>query len=134
MLGRRIRPHHWDRAAARDRSHIHDAAARLPQQGKQRLSDGDLPDHVDFQLPAQLVQWNELERTSYRNPGVVDQSVKSALAYVMPDSLSDRCDRCAIGDIQLDGNDACPGICLERVTGLEGPNPRKYGHPLLRTS
>ena len=55
----------------------HDPPARGAQGGQQRLRDGDLAEHVDVELLAQVVRMDQLERAAVADAGVVDERVEA---------------------------------------------------------
>ena len=53
----------------------------LRRSGKKRLRHGDLPYHIDLQLPTQLIQGQYLQGTGNDNAGVVYQSGQSGVTH-----------------------------------------------------
>ncbi len=54
-LGGAIRTRKGQGAFTGDGSHVDDAAVTFAQEGEKGLGDGDLPDYIYFELPAQFV-------------------------------------------------------------------------------
>ena len=76
-----------------DRTDEQDAPSGLAQQGQHGLGGGDLSDHVDLELAAQVVQRQHLQRPGKADARVVDQSVQPAAGEVARDLVDGRVDR-----------------------------------------
>ncbi len=76
VLRRCVRPEERERAPAGDRADEDDPAASAAECGHEGLRHGDLPDDVDLELMAQLVERHELERHRDRDARVVDERVE----------------------------------------------------------
>src|SRR5690606_923364 len=70
-----------------DRADENDAARVTAEEREERLRDGDLADHVDLELAAQLFGREELERAGDRDPGVVDEPRESGAALALRDAV-----------------------------------------------
>jgi hypothetical protein len=57
-----------------------DAPAALTQQWEKGLSNCDLTDHVDLQLPPQLTQGQKFKRSRHGGASVVDEACESHAA------------------------------------------------------
>ncbi len=65
------------RHASADRGNEHDPPVRAAQRRQQRLRDGHLREHVDIELPAQVLVRDQLERAADADAGVVDERVEA---------------------------------------------------------
>ena len=70
---------------AAERRDEHDAAVVAPQQRERGLGDGDLPDDVDLELLAPVVEGHDLDGSGERHPGVVDEGVEAVVAELLGD-------------------------------------------------
>ena len=77
VLGRAVGRGEGHRDAPADGGEEDDAPVRGAQRGQQRLRDGDLPEHVDVELRAQVVGVNQLKRAAVADAGVVDERVEA---------------------------------------------------------
>jgi hypothetical protein len=89
------------------------------------LSDGDLADEVDLELLAEVVDREQLERSSDRGPGVVDEAGEPRCAAIGLDALGRRRDRIRIGDVEDDRLEAVGGDGRERRAILVAANRRE---------
>lgn len=109
VLRGRVGPEERERAAAADRAHEHDPSAPRAERGQERLRDRDLPDDVHFQLPAELLDRDELEGRSDRDPRVVHEPVQRPT-----DSLRGKGNLVGVGDVELQRLDAMLAKALGR--------------------
>src|SRR6476659_7654195 len=134
MLRRRVWTEKGQRAPASNGADQHNASPRAPKQWKARLQHGDLPDHVDLELAAELVERDELERRCNRYAGIVDEAVQLAT-----NDLGRGRDRRGVRDVELERLDAVPaqplGILLapdateDTPAGGDKPDSRRVPDP-----
>jgi hypothetical protein len=98
VLRRRIRTEKRQRAPAGDRADVDDAPLRTAQLRQEGLRDRELADQVHLELPAELVERQELERHRDGDAGVVDETVNGVVA----EPLRRRRDRGRVGDVEHD--------------------------------
>jgi hypothetical protein len=83
-----------------ERSHIHHASLSGPQQRKHRLLNRNLTDHIHFELPPQIHDWEDLQRPDDHDPRIIDQTCQTLSFHGMTHRLRRRLDRRPIGDIE----------------------------------
>jgi hypothetical protein len=125
VLRRRVGAEERQRAAAGDRADEDDSPARPPEVREERLRHRDLAGDVDLELPAQLVEREELQRHRDRDPGVVDERVELA------DPLGGACDPAGVGDVEPDLLGP-GGRCAVAPDAGEDPPPRRDQAPRAR--
>src|SRR5690606_28824511 len=101
-----------------DRADENDAARVTAEEREERLRDGDLADHVDLELAAQLFGREELERAGDRDPGVVDEPRESGAALALRDAVRRPGDRVGIRHIQTDRGEPVRRLAPERLAIL----------------
>ena len=78
---------------------VHDPPARGAQLGQERLRHGDLPDQVDLELAAEVVDRLVLERRRDGDARVVDEAGEAATACLLH-RVRRRRDRPGVGDVE----------------------------------
>ena len=101
VLRSRIRTKERQCAAPSDGAHENDASAAAAKRGEKRLQHGDLADDVDLELPTELIEGYELERSRNCDPSVVDQPLQ-----LRPGGIHSRRDLLGVGDVELERLDA----------------------------
>ena len=90
---------------------------------QQRLGDGDLTEHVDLELPAQILRRDELERPAEADASVVDERVQAGPGRAAGAARPSPPTRAAASAI-------CPASVTSRVSGIRRPpSPRRPAAP-----
>jgi len=97
-----VRPGELDGDLPADRADEDHPAAGAAQQREHRLRDGDLTDHVDLELLAQLVDGKDLQRAGDARSGIVDDGVEACVTEPLLQHGRRGRDRVRVGDVEGD--------------------------------